>query len=204
MLVRNDVCRVPAAAGGNSAGSGAVVPLGVHLHRSERDGQGGVSAGRFGIRRRDCFCPDTSSRGDYVPDDKNDWKFGSGAGFYLDATQDPDAQNYRMASYVADELPAIRPKLPCRYVPAEHFRPFDGGPRRDDAGAETPGSLPIRVGVCSYMLAIHGGLVPPLLSRGIWAEISRLGERMISFASSKMGRGSGVAGRPGSRRPLSR
>ncbi|MGA8445327.1 MAG: S-formylglutathione hydrolase [Roseiarcus sp.] len=45
--------------------------------------------------------------GDHVPDDKNDWKFGSGAGFYLDATQDPDAQNYRMASYVADELPAI-------------------------------------------------------------------------------------------------
>jgi S-formylglutathione hydrolase len=52
-------------------------------------------------------CPDTSPRGDHVPDDKNDWTFGCGAGFYLDATQDPYAKNYRMASYIADELPGI-------------------------------------------------------------------------------------------------
>ena len=52
-------------------------------------------------------CPDTSPRGPDVPDDKDDWKFGSGAGFYLDATQAPYAQNYRMASYVRDELPAL-------------------------------------------------------------------------------------------------
>ena len=52
-------------------------------------------------------CPDTSPRGDRVPDDKNDWKFGCGAGFYLDATQEPYAKNYRMASYIVDELPGI-------------------------------------------------------------------------------------------------
>jgi S-formylglutathione hydrolase len=52
-------------------------------------------------------CPDTSPRGDHVPDDKADWKFGSGAGFYLDATQAPYADNYRMASYVLDELPEL-------------------------------------------------------------------------------------------------
>ncbi len=52
-------------------------------------------------------CPDTSPRGDAVPDDKADWKFGSGAGFYLDATQAPWSANYRMATYVRDELPAL-------------------------------------------------------------------------------------------------
>jgi len=52
-------------------------------------------------------CPDTSPRGDRVPDDKADWKFGQGAGFYLDATQAPYAAHYRMATYIRDELPAL-------------------------------------------------------------------------------------------------
>ena len=52
-------------------------------------------------------CPDTSPRGAHVPDDKDDWQFGSGAGFYVDATEAPYAANYRMYSYVVDELPGI-------------------------------------------------------------------------------------------------
>ncbi len=52
-------------------------------------------------------CPDTSPRGEGVPDEPDNWQFGSGAGFYLDATQPPYAANYRMASYVRDELPAL-------------------------------------------------------------------------------------------------
>jgi S-formylglutathione hydrolase len=52
-------------------------------------------------------CPDTSPRGAGVPDEQDNWQFGSGAGFYLDATQDPFAKNYRMYSYVAEELPAL-------------------------------------------------------------------------------------------------
>ncbi|MEZ5811577.1 MAG: S-formylglutathione hydrolase [Rhizobiaceae bacterium] len=52
-------------------------------------------------------CPDTSPRGDNVPDDKDNWQFGSGAGFYLDATQEPWRRNYRMYSYVTAELPAL-------------------------------------------------------------------------------------------------
>ena len=52
-------------------------------------------------------CPDTSPRGDHVHDDKADWKFGLGAGFYVDAIEAPYAENYRMASYVLDELPRI-------------------------------------------------------------------------------------------------
>ena len=52
------------------------------------------------------ICPDTSPRGDDVPDDKDDWRFGKGAGFYLDATQAPYATHYNMRRYLLDELPA--------------------------------------------------------------------------------------------------
>lgn len=52
-------------------------------------------------------CPDTSPRGEGVPDEKDNWQFGSGAGFYVDATQEPFARNYRMYSYVTEELPAL-------------------------------------------------------------------------------------------------
>lgn len=51
--------------------------------------------------------PDTSPRGETVPDEKDNWQFGSGAGFYVDATQAPYAENYRMYSYVTKELPAV-------------------------------------------------------------------------------------------------
>ena len=52
--------------------------------------------------------PDTSPRGDGVPDDpEGAWDFGLGAGFYLNATQQPWARHYRMYDYVVDELPAL-------------------------------------------------------------------------------------------------
>ena len=50
--------------------------------------------------------PDTSPRGDGVPD-AGEWDFGQGAGFYVDATEPPWAANYRMWSYVTEELPAL-------------------------------------------------------------------------------------------------
>ena len=50
--------------------------------------------------------PDTSPRGDGVPD-AGEWDFGQGAGFYVDATVPPWAANYRMWSYVTEELPAL-------------------------------------------------------------------------------------------------
>ncbi|MEP9374178.1 S-formylglutathione hydrolase [Mesorhizobium sp. KR1-2] len=52
-------------------------------------------------------CPDTSPRGESVPDEKDNWQFGCGAGFYLDATQAPFSTNYRMYSYITEELPAL-------------------------------------------------------------------------------------------------
>jgi S-formylglutathione hydrolase len=52
--------------------------------------------------------PDTSPRGDHVPDlDPKTYDFGKGAGFYLDATEAPWRTNYRMYSYIAQELPAL-------------------------------------------------------------------------------------------------
>jgi S-formylglutathione hydrolase len=52
--------------------------------------------------------PDTSPRGEGVPGDPaNAYDFGLGAGFYVDATEAPFAKNYRMWSYVTDELPKL-------------------------------------------------------------------------------------------------
>jgi S-formylglutathione hydrolase len=52
--------------------------------------------------------PDTSPRGDEVPDDPDSaYDFGLGAGFYVNATQEPWRQHYQMYDYVVEELPAL-------------------------------------------------------------------------------------------------
>ena len=61
--------------------------------------------------------PDTSPRGDDVPDDEG-YDFGKGAGFYVDATQEPWAANFRMRSYIEKELPA----LVAQHFPADMAR----------------------------------------------------------------------------------
>ncbi|MGA7808687.1 S-formylglutathione hydrolase [Bradyrhizobium sp.] len=59
------------------------------------------------------IAPDTSPRGEGVPGDAaNAYDFGLGAGFYVDASEAPFAHNYRMWSYVTEELPQLL---------AEHF-----------------------------------------------------------------------------------
>ena len=50
--------------------------------------------------------PDTSPRGDAVPDDDG-YDFGKGAGFYVDATEEPWARNFQMRRYIEDELPQV-------------------------------------------------------------------------------------------------
>jgi S-formylglutathione hydrolase len=53
-------------------------------------------------------CPDTSPRGEGVPDDPDGaWDFGLGAGFYVNATEAPWAEHYRMYDYVTGELPEL-------------------------------------------------------------------------------------------------
>ncbi|GAA3789023.1 S-formylglutathione hydrolase [Qipengyuania pelagi] len=51
--------------------------------------------------------PDTSPRGDDVPDAEGEYDFGKGAGFYVDATEEPWAKTYRMRSYIERELPDL-------------------------------------------------------------------------------------------------
>src|SRR6202012_2088095 len=50
---------------------------------------------------------DPSPRGANRPGEDESWDFGTGAGFYLDATAEPWARHYRMSSYVNRELPAL-------------------------------------------------------------------------------------------------
>ncbi len=50
--------------------------------------------------------PDTSPRGEGVADDEA-YDLGKGAGFYVDATENPWAPNFKMWSYIADELPSL-------------------------------------------------------------------------------------------------
>jgi S-formylglutathione hydrolase len=54
--------------------------------------------------------PDTSPRGEQVADDEA-WDLGQGAGFYVNATQDPWAKHYNMYTYIVDELTAIASTL---------------------------------------------------------------------------------------------
>ncbi len=53
------------------------------------------------------IAPDTSPRGDDVPDAADEYDFGKGAGFYVDAEQEPWSKHYRMRSYIERELPEV-------------------------------------------------------------------------------------------------
>ncbi|MBF2029604.1 MAG: S-formylglutathione hydrolase [Oscillatoriales cyanobacterium C42_A2020_001] len=77
--------------------------------------------------------PDTSPRDTGIPGEDDDWDFGTGAGFYVDATQAPWNQHYRMYSYVVEELPTLIEK---------HF------PARSD-----------RQGIFGHSMGGHGALV---------------------------------------------
>ncbi|MCJ2179170.1 S-formylglutathione hydrolase [Novosphingobium album (ex Hu et al. 2023)] len=78
--------------------------------------------------------PDTSPRGEDVPDDEG-YDFGKGAGFYVDATEAPWAKNFRMRSYIETELPA----LIAAQFPAEMARQGITGHSMGGHGALTIG-----------------------------------------------------------------
>jgi len=72
--------------------------------------------------------PDTSPREPRIPGDADHWDFGYSAGFYLDATEAPWSQNYRMYSYVTRELPEIvAAHLPARLSATGIFGHSMGG-----------------------------------------------------------------------------
>jgi S-formylglutathione hydrolase len=92
--------------------------------------------------------PDTSPRGVRNPGDDENYDFGLGAGFYVDASEVPWARNYRMYSYVAAELPRLV---------AEQF-PVD---------AE-------RVGIFGHSMGGHGALTIALKNPGHYRSLSAL------------------------------
>jgi len=90
--------------------------------------------------------PDTSPRGAGVPGESAAWDFGVGAGFYVDATQEPWARHYRMYSYVRDEL-------------------------RETVVSELPvdGS---RLGIFGHSMGGHGALMLALRNPEIYRSVS--------------------------------
>lgn len=91
-------------------------------------------------------CPDTSPRGLDLPGEHDAYDFGSGAGFYVDATVEPWAANYRMASYVTKELQAL--------VAAE--LPID----------------PKRQGISGHSMGGHGALILALKHPELYRSVS--------------------------------
>ena len=116
---RQLVCRHPSAATACEmtfslflppAAEGGRVPLVTYLsgltctHANVTDkGEYRAACAELGLA---FLAPDTSPRGDDVADEEG-WDIGLGAGFYVDATQQPWSANYRMWRYVTDELPAL-------------------------------------------------------------------------------------------------
>jgi S-formylglutathione hydrolase len=78
--------------------------------------------------------------------ESDDWDFGAGAGFYLDATAAPWARHFRMESYVVDEL---------RALVVEHF-----------------GADPARIGLFGHSMGGHGALTLALRHPGVWRTLS--------------------------------
>ena len=90
--------------------------------------------------------PDTSPRGEGVPGDPDgNWDFGHGAGFYVDATQEPWCQHYRMHSYVSVELPAL---------------------------VETRLPISDRRGISGHSMGGHGALVTAMRHPGRYSSVS--------------------------------
>lgn len=92
--------------------------------------------------------PDTSPRNTGIAGENDDWDFGSGASFYVDATEEPWSQNYQMYSYIVQELPALI---------AEHF------PIKSD-----------KQGIFGHSMGGHGALVCALRNPEIFKSVSAL------------------------------
>ena len=91
--------------------------------------------------------PDTSPRGTDLPGEHDAYDFGSGAGFYVNATQDPWRENYNMYSYVTEELPDVV------------FNGIGGCDRE-------------RQGIFGHSMGGHGALVIALRERRVFRSLS--------------------------------
>ncbi len=92
--------------------------------------------------------PDTSPRNTGIEGENDDWDFGSGASFYVNATESPWKANYQMYSYVVEELPALI---------AENF------PVRAD-----------KQGIFGHSMGGHGALMCALRNPDLYKSVSAL------------------------------
>ena len=92
------------------------------------------------------IAPDTSPRGDEVPDDEG-YDFGKGAGFYVDATEAPWATHFKMRSYIEQELPAL-------------------------IAAQFPSADMTRQGITGHSMGGHGALTIALRNPGRFKSVS--------------------------------
>ena len=95
--------------------------------------------------------PDTSPRGTAVAGADDSWDFGTAAGFYLDATEAPWVQHWRMESYITQELPALL---------ARHFALREHGVAS--------------MGICGHSMGGHGALTLALRHPGLYRSVSAL------------------------------
>ncbi len=91
------------------------------------------------------IAPDTSPRGDDVPDDEA-YDFGKGAGFYLNATEEPWSKNFQMYDYVVKELYS----LICESFPVD----------------------PARIGISGHSMGGHGALTIALKNSNLFKSVS--------------------------------
>ena len=91
-------------------------------------------------------CPDTSPRGCNIEGEEDSWDFGTGAGFYIDATEEKWKKNYNMFSYVTQELPQV----------IESNFPVDAS----------------RKSISGHSMGGHGALVSFLKNPGLYKSVS--------------------------------
>jgi len=89
--------------------------------------------------------PDTSPRGAGVPGETDSWDFGAGAGFYVDATEAPWSQHYRMYSHILELREQVVAQLPAD---------------------------PARVGIFGHSMGGHGALMMALRNPGLFRSVS--------------------------------
>ena len=89
--------------------------------------------------------PDTSPRGADVAGEADSWDFGTGAGFYVDATESPWAAHYRMYSYILELRELVLSRLPAD---------------------------PARVGIFGHSMGGHGALVLALKNPTLFRSVS--------------------------------
>ena len=104
--------------------------------------------------------PDTSPRDTDIAGEDDDWAFGTGAGFYLDATVEPWSRHYRMESYITCELLEV-------------------------IASSFPGD-PGRTGILGHSMGGHGALSLALKNPGMFRSVSALAP-MNSLIGCEMG-----------------